>query len=368
MRVLHVYKDYFPVLGGIENHLRTVVQELSRQPGLEPAVLVTSPDRATRREWDGAVPVTFAGRWATVASTPLSTSLVAELASDPAQIIHLHFPYPVGEMAYLLAGRGRPLVITYHSDVIRQQRILRFYRPALRTVLRRARRLVATSPAYARSSPYLSAFPGKTEIIPLGIDLDLFRPPANESARAPDPTVLFVGRFRYYKGLPYLLEALATVPEARLILCGGGPEEPALRDLAGRLGIAGRVDFTGHLSEPDLVALYQRAWVFVLPAIERSEAFGQVLIEAMAAGLPVVSTELGTGTSHVNQAGVTGLIVPPRDPAALAAALRRLLGDADLRRHFGRAGRARAEAEFGVDRMIGRLVALYRGLVADRGS
>ena len=368
MRVLHVYKDYFPVLGGIENHLRTVVQELAKGPGIEPAVLVTSPDARTRRSFDGPVPVTFAGRIATVASTPLSPALLGELARDPADIIHLHFPYPVGEAAYLLAGRHRPLVITYHSDVVRQQRILRFYRPILWRVLRRADRLLATSPQYARSSPYLRRFAGKTEIVPLGVALNLFRPPASEQARSAEPTILFVGRFRYYKGLTILLDALRLVPEGRLILCGSGPAEPDLRARAADPDLAGRVTFTGAVPEEELIRLYRQAWVFVLPAVERSEAFGQVLIEAMASGLPVISTELGTGTSFVNQAGQTGLIVPPRDPVALAEALRTLLADAPLRRRFGAAGRCRAEAEFTLDAMIDRLIWIYEQVATDRVS
>ena len=360
MRVLHVYKDYFPVLGGIENHLRTVVQALANRPEIEPAVLVTSPHAATRRSFDGPVPVTFAGRLVTVASTPLSPALIHELARDPADIIHLQFPYPVGEAAYLLGGRGRPLVISYQSDVVRQKQILRFYRPILWRVLRRADRLLATSPQYAQSSPSLQRFAGKTEIVPLGIDLTLFHPPATEQSRSPEPTILFVGRFRYYKGLSVLLDALRLVPEGHLILCGSGPEEPDLRARAAHPDLAGRITFTGAVPEEELIRLYQQAWVFVLPSVERSEAFGQVLIEAMASGLPVISTELGTGTSYVNKAGQTGLIVPPRDPVALAEALRTLLSNATLRRQFGEAGRRRAEAEFGVDAMIDRLVRVYQ--------
>lgn len=362
MRVLHVYKDYFPVLGGIENHLRTLVQELSREPDIEPAVLVTSPNRRTERWLDGNVPVTFAGRWATTASTPLSTALVTELARDPATIIHLHFPYPVGEAAYLFGGRNRPLVITYHSDVVRQRQILRFYRPVLEEILRRADRIIATSPAYARSSPFLSRFPGKTEIVPLGVDLRTFHPPVTEAERAPDPTVLFVGRFRYYKGLDYLIEAIAGLPDARLILCGGGPEENRLRALVTERGLGSRVQFTGEVTEAELTRCYQRAWVFVLPAIERSEAFGQVLIEAMACRLPLITTELGTGTTYVNLAGQTGLVVPPRDSHALQAAIRQLLDDRTMRQRLGESGRVRVESQFGQATMVERTLAIYRFL------
>jgi rhamnosyl/mannosyltransferase len=170
--------------------------------------------------------------------------------------------------------------------------------------------------------------------------------------------VLFVGRLRAYKGLPHLLEALVHV-DANLALVGDGPERRRLQRLTRRLGLSDRVHFTGHLPDAALPAAYQAADLFVLPSHLPSEAFGLVMVEAMASGLPVVCTELGTGTSVVVRHGQTGLVVPPADPAALADALRHLLADDALRRRLGRAGLQRARDEFAADVYVQRTLDAY---------
>ena len=362
IRVVHVYKDFHPVPGGIEGHIRDLTARL-RQLGVDVSVLVTSPDRVTRRDTLFGVPVTRAARLVHVASTPISLALFRELWRTSADIYHLHFPYPVGELAYLLRARGR-LVITYHSDIVRQRTLLRFYRPLLGSLLRRADAILVTSPQYLASSPFLQAVAPKCRLVPLGLDVGRFD--AVDSGRVEawraklgTPLVLFVGRFRYYKGLDYLIKAAALSPGFRLGLVGSGPEEPRLRRLVADCGLGARVTFVGDVPDEDLPALYRAADVYVLPASERSEAFGMSLLEAMAAGLPVVSTELGTGTSYVNRHGETGLVVPPRDPAALAAAITELLADPDRRRAMGAAGRRRVEAGFTLDRLVKDVLRVY---------
>jgi rhamnosyl/mannosyltransferase len=299
------------------------------------------------------------GRIAAVASTPLSLGLPLALRRLRPDIVHLHFPYPPGEISTLLATPRAPVVITYHSDVVRQRMLLRFYGPLLRRVLRHAARILVTSPSYARHSPWLAAVHDRTVLVPLGIDPAPF---LKVEPRGDGHTLLFVGRFRYYKGLQYLLEALSLLPDTTLLLVGGGPQEPALRELAHRLGIEARVRWLGSVDDAELPGIYAGADVFVLPACERSEAFGLVLVEAATAGLPCVSTELGTGTSYVNLNGETGLVVPPADVPALAAACRRLLDDPALRRQYGAAGRARAVQLFDIKRVAREVAGIYRAL------
>lgn len=366
MRILHVYKDFHPVVGGIENHLMLLTRELSRVPDLSVEVLVTNTGYATTVEHFGRVQVTKAGRIATVASTPISLSLFREVSRRAYDIIHLHFPYPLGEMASLLRGRTRRIVVTYHSDVVRQRLILRFYHRFLLRVLSRADAIIASSPNYVETSRYLSLFRDKCTVIPYGVDVSLFRP-ASEPAGAMDalgryeqPLIIFVGKFRYYKGLHHLVEAMQYIGKGTLVLVGTGPEETALRDQVRLLGIESRVAFVGHFDERLLPSVYQSGQLFVLPSCERSEAFGVVQLEAMACGLPVVSTDIGTGTSYVNRDGETGLIVPHSDPPALAAAINRLLGDETMRRAMGRAARERVETEFTKERMVDSTVRLYR--------
>ena len=366
MKVLHVYKDYFPVLGGIESHVRTLCGEL-QQRGVEVEVLATGPGHRTVHSVVDGVPVTLAARLAMVASNPISWSIVSEMTRTEADIIHLHFPHPTGELAYLLAGRDRKMVVTYHSDVVKQKALLALYRPFLWKVLARADRILATSPQYAYSSPYLRRFSDKVSVVPLGIDVARFEKVEQADVdairgRYGAPIVLFVGLLRYYKGLPYLIRAMKNV-SATLLVVGTGPLERALKGFARDEGLGESVVFVGEVSDDQLPAYYHACDVYVLPASHRSEAWGIAQIEAMACGKPAVCTELGTGTTYVNIHGETGLVVPPADVPALAGALRLLLADDSLRRRLGEGARDRVRRELTKELMADRVLAIYRQIL-----
>ena len=368
MRLLHVYKDYYPVVGGMENHIRILARG-ARARGAQVTVLVTSPGRRTEiGELDG-VKVIKAGRLAAPASTPISLALLAWMRRLEADITHLHFPYPWGEMAHLVCGRSPRIVITYHSDVVRQKNLLRVYGPVMRRVLAKADRIIATSPNYVQSSSHLSQVAEKCTVIPLGIDLAPFLKAQEEDVewlrqRYRPPLLLFVGLLRYYKGLGYLIQAMKEV-NARLVVVGSGPMKQEWQSLATRLGLADKVFFEGRVEDGLLPAYYQACDLFVLPASHRSEAFGVVQVEAMACGKAVVSTELGTGTSFVNVDGETGLVVAPRDPEALAHGINRLLSDDQLRTQMGDKAKQRAAREFSHEVMIDRVLELYQGLLQE---
>ncbi len=338
--------------------------------GHEVAVLVTNPAgmNTTSTHEDG-VRVVRAARLATVASTPLSLALPWRLSRESPDIVHLHFPYPVGEVSQWLFRRGRRSVMTYHSDIVRQSSVLRFYRPLMRRVLSRMDAIVAGSPPMARSE-YLLPMPGKVHVIPYGIPLARFaEPPAPDilaQARARyrpasgKPVLLFVGRLRYYKGLDTLLAALPRIDaDARLLVAGTGPMAREWQALAANLGLEQRIRWLGEVSDGELPALYRSADLYVLPAGHRSEAFGLAMVEAMASGLPAVCTELGTGTSYINVDGLTGRVVPPRDPGALATAINDLLADPEQRLRMGAAAREHARSEFAAETMVARVLALY---------
>ena len=369
MKVLHVYKDYPPILGGIENHVQ-VLAERQAARGHEVTVLVTNPQgMRTETDLEHGVRVIRAGRLATVASTPLSAAFAVHLRSQRPEIAHLHFPYPFGDAVHALCGRARRTVITYHSDIVRQRSLLRFYAPLLRRSLARADGIIAASPRYIQTSAFLAPNAANCTVIPYGIDLARFASadPAQVAAiRAQygTPLILFVGRFRYYKGLAYLIRAMSRIA-GQVVLLGRDTttRRSELASIAAESGVLDRVHFVDGQSA-DLAAFYHACDLFVLPSIERSEAFGIVQIEAMAAGKAVVCTELGTGTSYVNQDGVTGRVVPPKDPEALAAAINELLGDAALLGRMGAAARLRAQTEFGADVMVNRVLALYENTLS----
>jgi rhamnosyl/mannosyltransferase len=289
---------------------------------------------------------------------PLSPAQVRRVTGIESDIAHIHSPYPLGELANWLLGRSRATVITYHSDIVRQKRALRLYGPLLRRVLRTADAIIATSTRYVETSPWLRPLQDRVTVVPLGVDLSRFVN-RRSKARPGVPRILFVGRLRYYKGLDTLLRALPSLPDVELEVVGDGPMGPVWQNLARSLGLQSRVRFVGEVSDDALIEHYESADVFVLPANARSEAFGSVLLEAMASGLPVVSTEIGTATSWVNRDGETGRVVPAKDPRALADALDSLLRDGAARERMGRAGRARVETHFSHTKMLQGVSAVY---------
>ncbi len=379
MNILHIYKDYYPVLGGIENHVR-VLAEAGVARGHNVTVLVTSRDRHAQREELNGVKLIKTPRWVNISSAPISPVMFLEARKRgrTADIIHLHFPYPLGEMARLISGSRAKTIITYHSDIVRQKMLRAVYQPFLWRILRQADRIIATSGRYIDTSPYLRQFKSKCSIIPLGTDVAQFirlKPETVADLRSslllygcttpqsPQFILLSVGRLRYYKGLDDLIRALPQIPNAKYVIVGDGPMYDAWQQLARSVGVADRVFFVGEVSDAELPYYYAACDLFVLPANARAEAFGTVIVEALAAGKPVISTEVGTGTSWVNVHGQTGLVVPPHDPPALAAAINQLLGDDQRRQQLGRAAQARADEEFTVERMIDRVYAEYERLL-----
>jgi glycosyltransferase involved in cell wall biosynthesis len=379
MQILHLYKDYFPVLGGIENHIK-MLAEAQAALGHEVSVLVASRDGNSHVEIVNGVRVLFAARLATISSAPVSLALFGMLARSRPDIVHLHFPYPWGELAHLLLGHSRKTVLTYHSDIVRQRYLRTLYAPLMQRVLGRVDTIIATSPNYVASSAALARWREKCIVVPLGIDPApyLVHPPfspasqggaargsaSKEREMGDDATLLFVGRLRYYKGINYLLQAMRDLPGTLLLVAGTGPMKREWENLARELGVEQRVRFVGEVALTDLAAYYEACDIFVLPCSERSEAFGVVQLEAMAAEKPVVSCDVGTGVAWVNQNEVTGLVVPPRDPAALASAINRILGDKELAAKMGAAGKKRVLEDFTAEKMVEDVMRVYeRALV-----
>jgi rhamnosyl/mannosyltransferase len=237
------------------------------------------------------------------------------------------------------------------------------YSLLMHRVLGRVDRIIATSPNYVASSPVLQKYADKCVVVPLGIDVARFtgsnESPSHSKRGGQGVRLLFVGQLRYYKGLDHLLRAMIELPHARLVIVGTGPLEQYLRSLSKELRIDDRVEFAIGVQDADLPAHFAACDVFVLPASERSEAFGVVQLEAMAACKPVVCTEVGTGTSFVNLDGETGFVVPARDPHALASAITKLAEEPELRARMGEAGRARVNREFTLEKMVARVMRVY---------
>jgi rhamnosyl/mannosyltransferase len=364
MKVLHVFKDFYPpTTGGIEQHMQLLCAGLARH--VDVSVLV--PSRSLRRteECVDGIEVIRVPEFGRYLSVPLCPTMPGELRRLAPDVVHLHFPNPTGDLAYLLSGWRAPVVMTYHADIAKPWPALWLYRSAFRRLEPHVKRIIVSSEAYLRSSRVLTRLREKCIVVPFGIDpgsfalrereREIVERLAQEHGR---PLALFLGVLRPYKGLEILLQAMTKV-RGRLLITGRGPHRAQLEARAHRLGVADRVTFFGEVSETERRLLLHACDVLVLPSVDRRESFGIAQLEAMACGKPVVSSDLPTGVSVVNRHERTGLLVPPGDPEALAEALNRLLGDQALRTALGQAARVRVEREFTPDGMIERTLAIY---------
>lgn len=372
MKIVHLYKDYFPpTVGGIEQSVERVARWSAGQ-GAEVTVVTSHPgSRRTSREVVDGVQVIRCAEWARVWSTPFGPDMPGELARLRADVFHLHYPSPPGEVSWLLARPRGATVITWHSDVIRQKAVMPVYGHVVRAVLRGTERVMTSFPGQAEASPILRHCPEKVRVVPLGIDLDRFAASSADAAAAAElrarfgggPIVLFVGRVVGSKGLDVLLDAAHAI-EGRIVIVGDGPDLARLRARCTAMGLDARVHFAGRVPPEKVKDWVAIASVGVLPSVY--ESYGLAMVEIMTNGIPMVCTELGTGTTFINRPGETGLAVPPRDPVALAGALNRLLHDEALRRRLGENARERAHAHFSTGVMMRSISSVYEEAVAAR--
>ncbi len=347
MRILHVYKDFYPpVHGGIERFIHDLGAFLVSR-GHRIDVLTASRVRSgvvREREVDGMrimeAPCLFR-----LLSNPVCPGFHRVMEGIDADLVHFHHPLPTATAAWFLARPRIPHVITYHSDIVRQAALVPLLEPILWPFLRRASSVMATSPAYAATSRFLSKL-RNVEIVPLGVDRSRFSPGGVRGGY-----FLFVGRFRRYKGLRVLLEAWESLEGIPLVLAGSGPLMGAVEAFRDRTGAD--VTIETDVDDGRLLELYRGARALILPSTARSEAFGMVQLEAMACGTPVISCDIPTGVPWVNSHGRSGLVVPPGDPAAMADAVRMMLDD-DLRGRLSAGAEARA-AEFPSDELFSRI-------------
>lgn len=363
--VLHVFKDYFPPThGGIEHHIHDVVHGLG--DGFDFAVLTSSGRRRGVRERDEGAEVIRSAEWWRVGSDPFAPSWPRVMRGIGADLIHLHLPDPWAEVSFMLAGARVPAIATYHAEITRAPVLVRAFSPVHRLFLSRMRKVIVGSWPMGATAPGLGPDRDRVVAIPFGIDATAWseRPVEADALRKgiDAPVVAFVGRLVHYKGLRVLLEAMRHL-EATLLVVGEGPLGDRLEEAAADLGP--RVRFCGAVANEERAAYYHAADVVVLPSTSRGEGYGLTLLEAMACGVPVVSTELGTGTSWVNVNGQTGLVVPPGDTVALAGALRDLLSDPARRYGMGVAAQRRVAERFGKRGMLDALGALYRTVLGD---
>jgi glycosyltransferase involved in cell wall biosynthesis len=370
IHILHVYKCYYArSFGGVEQMIRQLgIAHVAA--GHRVTVMTLSPHVKTPTcEMHEGITVWYYPQSFEFASNGVSFSAMRHIRAlaATADILHWHFPWPSGDLLYQCAPKTIPAVVTYHSDVVRQKFLKHFYWLLMHHFLRQMDAIVATSPNYIATSKILGRYAAKTTSIPIGIDEALYPKPdaatlENWRARYGDRFFLFVGAMRYYKDLPTLITA-AKATGLPVVIAGTGNEEAKIRALAGD---APNIHFPGAVSDAAKMALLALCRAFVFPSHLRSEAYGVSLVEAAMMGKPMITCEIGTGSSYINRHGVTGLIMPPQDSAALAAAMQKLAADNTLATQYGNAARARFESHLTAAKMAADYLALYRRLLSGK--
>jgi len=367
LKVLQFYRTYFPeTQGGLEEAIRQICHSTSRL-GVEQRILTMArvPEVETLELPEATVirvPIQ-----AEPAACSMGTAMfkVYREQAKWADVIQVHHPWPFADLVHLLSGVNKPLVLTYHSDIVRQKTLERLYAPLRNLFYRKVSRFVATSPNYVKSSPVLQGLKRGPDVIPLGLSEDTY-PRATEQAvqtvreRYGQDFFLFVGVLRYYKGLHNLVKASA-INGLPVVIAGDGPERERLKTMAKELG-ATNIQFAGYVSDDIKQALFQCSRAITFPSSERSEAFGITLLEGQLNGKPLISCEIGTGTCYVNLHRKTGIVVPPNNPAALANAMSELYSRPEQAAAMGIAAKQRMEALFSGEEVGQAYVELYRQL------
>jgi len=368
INVLHCYKTYYPdTFGGIEQ----VIYQLA-EGGISRDIHSTVFTHSANFDDEISIfehhTIHRVKSLYEFASTPFSLSGIStfkRLAKN-ADIIHYHFPYPFMDFMHFAAGIKKPSVVSYHSDIVKQKALLKIYSPLMNRFLNSVDRIIAASPNYVDSSPVLQQFKDKVEVIPYGLNKIFY---TNKDVamlnkwheRYPAGFFLFIGTFRYYKGLHILIEA-ARNSSYPIVIVGAGPIENELKSQAKRLSID-NIHFLGALGDGDKSALLELCTCLVFPSHLRSEAFGISLLEGALYSKPLISSEIGTGTTYINIHNETGLVVPPSDPTALREAMDKIWYQPDLAQRFGSAAYKRFESLFTANKMVASYTKLYKSLL-----
>ena len=357
--ILHIGKFYPPHNGGIETQLRDLAVQQAKAAQVN-VIVASSEGRGERCVMEG-VSITRVARIATIASMPVCPGLSAAIRCSPADLVHIHMPNPGAALAFLMSGHPGKVVLTHHADTLGRQVLRRFSDPFVNRLMQRASRIIVSSARYRDSSSELIPFHDKCRVVPYGIDVRVTACTDTVTVQRirqkfGDKLILAVGRLVPYKGFDILMRAMKHV-DARLLLIGSGPQHNALAKLAASEGVEERITMLGRVE--DIGPYFAAASLFVLPSVTRAEAFGLVQLEAMAAGLPVINTDIDSGSAEISIDGRTGITVPPRDANALSEAMQMLLDRKDLRDRYGEAAKARVSAEYTSNLMAARVLSVY---------
>ena len=326
MKILHIYKTAYPLTyGGIEQMIHQLALGCS-EAGVDVRVLCLSDKEAGSQVINDKYKIVYVKKHAEIASMGLSFDYLKkykELARE-SDIIHYHFPWPFMDLMHLISHVKKPFIVTYHSDIVRQKYLNFIYQPLMHLFLKSTYEIVCTSYNYLNTSDVLQRYTSKTSVVPIGLE-DKYNETIDQiivdkwNNRIGSKFVLFIGSIRNYKGINNLIDAAKFV-NGLILIAGSGKNLDKIQSILIKNNI-NNIKLLGKVSEEDKYCLISLCEAVVLPSNKRSEAFGLVLIEGSMFGKPLISCDIGTGTSYANIHGETGIIVPPNDCRQLAAAI-----------------------------------------------
>lgn len=368
IKILQINKLYYPDIGGIERTVQHIAESLKDSTDMN--VLVCQSKGKGTKEVINGIPVYRCGSFGTLFSMPISLSFIRKLRKEAKgkDILQFHAPFPLGDLACLISGYHGKVVLYWHSDVVKQKKLMVLYNPVMKMFLKRVDAIIVGADGVMKGSSYLNQYQNKCVTIPFAVNEEIEKK-GKQYLIGASPNYrkfckfLFVGRLVYYKGIDILLQAFAMIKNAELTVIGCGNLEGKLRRYVDEKGLSDRIHFLGKVEEDQLYHEFSNCDVFVLPSIAKSEAFGLVQLEAMAYGKPVINTNLPSGVPEVSIHGITGLTVEPGNVCELGDAMQWFIDHPEERCMMGKEARKRLENHYTIEVMSNKILELYNSLL-----
>lgn len=372
IKMLHAAKWYNPVVGGIETVAEAITGAVHGTFDMSILVCSEHKDRELGLTLDGTE-IYRAKTPGKLFSMPLSYDYIKAFKrmGKDADIIQLHAPFPLSDFALFLSRgcKKAKKAVWWHSDVVKQKKLMFFYKPLMKWMLRKTDKIFVASESIIAQSKYIGKFRDKIEVIPFGISIENYErgektPILTEKLNDKNNLkLLFVGRLVSYKGVEVLLDAMAKTSGVELFIIGSGDLDEALAEQTERLQIKDKIHFLGTVETDDLKSAFNDCDMFVLPSVTRAECFGLVQLEAMVYGKPVINTSLPTAVPEVSLDKISGLTVTPGSATELAEAINKLATDKDLRKQYGNAARKRCQEQYNLDVMQKTILCSYKNML-----
>ncbi|AIT08981.1 glycosyl transferase [Candidatus Francisella endociliophora] len=363
MKILHVFKSFYPyTYGGIEKFIHELSIAMAKKYDAEIHILAMGKKNETIKK--DFYTLHFANTNLNMASTTFSFSAIKTFRelSKQIDIIHYHFPYPFADLLHMICKPKKPYIITYHSDIIKQKKLMMLYKPLMKKFLNGAEVILPTSPNYLESSEALKEIQAPKKVIPMSLnekdyEIDEKNYQSWKKTIGFEKFFIYIGGLRYYKGLDVLIDAMKE-QDYPLVIVGDGNQREYLEQKAKQNNLQ-NIKFVGALDDKDKLSLLKLSYALVLPSNVRTEAFGLVLLEASIFAKPMITCEIGTGTTFVNIDKQTGLVAKPNDSQDLAKNLKELWQDEQKAQEYGKNARSRFDDIFDLDKMVESYKSVY---------